>query len=153
MFSNRGSSLVSTILAVAAAGGVGVAGYYLVSGGCGSCSTDAAAVTPVAATAAEADSCCPGDVAGAAVVAVANAGEACEASCTDEQKAACETECTDEQKAACETACSGEAAVELVANQGEACTAEKSDCSAEKACDGEAKVCPVTGQPIADAGN
>lgn len=185
MLSNRGSSLVSTILAGAAALGVGVAGYYLVSGGCGSCSTDAAATaTPVAAV--EGDSCCPGD-AGAEVVAVANEGEACAAACTDAKKAACATECSDEQKAACAAAgkdcASGEVMIEAVANEtGEACDkvctdAEKAACEGEKACDGEkagevmqvsnegekadcekscegeAKVCPVTGQPIADAGS
>ncbi|MEL6795918.1 MAG: hypothetical protein AAFO89_03760 [Planctomycetota bacterium] len=179
MFSNRGSSLISTVLAVAAAGGVGVAGYYLVSGGagCGSCSThagtDVAAVTPVAAATDAKDYDCAAACSGDAMVVAADAKSDCAAACSGEaQVVAMEGE-------SCAAACSGDAMT--VANAGESCSIEKacdadaaaceSSCDgknegeimqvsneAEKAdcatsCDGEAKVCPVSGQPIADAGS
>ncbi|MEL6498738.1 MAG: hypothetical protein AAF937_08145 [Planctomycetota bacterium] len=180
MFSNRGSSLISTVLAVAAAGGVGVAGYYLVSGGagCGSCSThagtDVAAVTPVAA-ATDSKSDCGGCSADAMVVADA-AKTDCATACSmgEAQVVAMEGE-------SCATACSGDAMT--VANEGESCSVEKAcdaevaacesscegknegevmlvsgeteEAACESSCSGEAKakVCPITGQPIADAGS
>lgn len=177
MFNKRGSSLVSTVLAVAAAGGVGVAGYYLVSGSCGSCSTDVAAATPVAA-ATDAKSDCGGCTADVMTVAATDKADctatcdtvcegmtaeecavACETACTGEGvevvavaneaegcATECATECTDEQKAECAEKAACGTDVMLVSNE-----AEEGDC--EKSCEGEAKVCPVTGQPIADAGN
>ena len=169
MFSNRGSSLISTVLAVAAAGGVGVAGYYLVSGGagCGSCSThagtDVAAVTPVAAATDAKSDCggCSADVMVVADAAKTDCATACsmgeaeviavanEADCVETCDTVCEDKTAEACATACESTCTGEAGeVMLVSNETEEAACESS-CSGEA----KAKVCPVTGQPIADAGS
>lgn len=160
---NRGSSLTSVVLAVAAAVGVGVGGYFVLGGECTSCETETAAATTVAATE-EGESCC--DVEGAAVETVAMEGESC---CDAEAKADCDaaTECADKadcdsatecaDKTDCETACSAEGMAETVALEGEACStatdcADKTDCDEATECedktDCEGEVCPVTGEPV-----
>lgn len=154
---SRGSSLVSTVLALAAAAGVGVAGYYTLAGSCSSCTSDAAA-TPVAATPVEGESCCASEM--AAVETVAAEGEACSAgkvcpitgeiieiAATDaEVLACCETEteacCEGETAESCEIKCAADGEVIPAAMTTEA--AEGEHC--------ETKVCPITGQPIADSG-
>lgn len=155
---NRGSSLVSTVLAVAAAAGVGVAGYFMIAGDCSSCTTDVAAATPVAA-AVEGDSCCGTE--GAVVETVAAASDmGCCAAGTE----AC---CEGENAESCEIKCDAEGAAETVslttdaacADKAEACAEMAADCAdkaeacteSAEACEG--KVCPVTGEPIADSGN
>lgn len=165
---NRGSSLVSTVLAVAAAAGVGVAGYFMLAGNCSSCTTTTAdAVMPVAAASAvEGDSCCAGESAEAVVQTVAAVeGESC---CAAEAKAECEVVCEDGAEA-CETACEGAAQAEVPADaqpvslvtegsscsdaSAEACSVEKEACTdmTAEACEG--KVCPVSGEVIADSGS
>ncbi len=142
---NRGSSLTSVVLAVAAAVGVGVGGYFVL-GGCSSCETEtatAAAATPVATE--KADSCCA--VEGEALVeTVANEGESC---CSEEAQA------TKIEGGDCCKDVAGEA--QTVALEGEACDAAKdcegkTDCDAETECeektDCEGKVCPITGEAI-----
>jgi len=120
---NHGSSLTSVVLAVAAAVGVGVGGYY-VMGGCSSCETEAAAADATAVSNETVDSCCA--VEGEAAVETV-ALEATEDCCAVEgaEKAAKEDDC-----------CAVEGEAQTVALEGEVCT-DKADC--DKATDCEDK--------------
>jgi len=120
---NHGSSLTSVVLAVAAAVGVGVGGYYIM-GGCSSCETGAEANATAVGTDTELDACCAAE---AAVETVAL--EATEDCCAAEgaENVAKEGDC-----------CAAEGEAQTVALEGEVCS-EKADCEAktdcEKACE------------------
>jgi hypothetical protein len=172
MVSSRGSSLVSTVLAIAAAAGVGTAGFYVFGGG--SCNTGEllAPVTPAAASSVD-GACCLGgsEIAVADATPVAAEGEACTASCEagamtaehGEGKvcpitgqvipavAAAETETGACCATGAEACCEGETAQSCeskCAAEGEVVPAAMTEAGEH----GEGKVCPITGEPIADSG-
>ncbi len=129
---NHGSSLTSVVLAVAAAVGVGVGGYYIM-GGCSSCEAGAEANATAVGTDTELDACCAAE-------------------------GAVETVALEAEDECCSAAAEGEA--QTVAMEGKVCTMgvecpegmedceSKADCEAkagadqtecEKACEEAAK--------------
>ena len=143
MINRKGSTTVTAIASIAAALGVGVAGYMLMNGECGSCALtgDSASAALVSSAGEKDGGCCP-LTEGEEVTLVASTTDAscCGSSCDGDAtlvaaKGDCESTCSGDAelvaaKGDCESTCSGGA--ELVADKGE--------------CEG--KVCPITGQPV-----
>lgn len=129
MLNHRGSSLVTTILSIAAAAGVGVAGFSLVNGGLGgSCSAGLDANATVVAD----GSTCPitGKTLDVAMVSNEAKGDCCELgeSAAEATLVAAEGEACSTEKTSCSTE-----ATTLVAAEGETCLTEKTSCSTEAA--------------------
>ena len=122
---------MSVVLAVAAALGVGVGGYFVLAGDCSSCETEttAAAATPVAGELGL-DSCCPTE--GAVVETVANVTSECDAKADCDAATECETKTDCEAATDCKAKTDCETATECD---------EKTECE-------EGEVCPVTGKPV-----
>jgi len=141
---NRGSSLTSVVLAVAAAVGVGVGGYFVL-GGCSSCETDttAAAASPVAALLVDesADSCCPSEVAAVETVALETSDH-----CDTDAKQAEGGECSSTTQAVAlkDEACSTDKAAECETMTADDCGMKgaKEDCDMQ-----DAENCPLKGTP------
>lgn len=152
---NRGSSLTSVVLAVAAAVGVGAGGYFLL-GGCDSCTTgeDAAAATAVALE--EGESCCA--VEGEAAVIETVAADVKEGDCCSAEGAvkevALEGDCCAEGEVAKDECCmAGDVNAETVALEGEACETaceEKTDCTEKTDCETECE--DKAAEELTDAG-
>ena len=138
---NHGSSLTSVVLAVAAAVGVGVGGYYLM-GGCSSCETEAAAAGVTAVSNETVDSCCAVEGEAAVETVALEATEDCCALEGAEKVAKAEGDC-----------CAVEGEAQTVALEKADCDKAtecegKTDCDGEEKADCEGKVCPVTGEPV-----